>query len=1000
MTNMKRAFNFTAAVLAPLIFVLTGMSFEISAMALPASPQAPRVPRILKFYGVPGNLQPQIKHQFPFVFEREVTLAEIDEIVRFLMKSGNFSNVEVLERDREQGGGREIAVVVSLLRRIQDVSLVGANNISSSEVLRILGLDRGMVFERKHLLAATEDLRKTYEDRGFHNAKIEIDFQVPNDTEVKIEVRIDEGEAVRINAATVESANVALAVILTKKIQGLRSKILTDDRLAGFQKDIADYLSDELFLTAKLGTPVTSYNPDRTLAKIAFTVENPYRFDIKIEGNHHFTDSSITDQIASDKLAGAVSSPAPDLAEKIRRMYQAAGFANVDVQYTESTDEAAYVHHVFFTIQEHPRVKIKKIEVVGSLSQPEGYYTNFIHKQSSDLVESGYYNRKDIEEGARKLVVDMQNNGYLRAKINSQRAEYSDNNSAVTVTLAVDEGPLTQIRQIRFEGVDAFPKAQLIEMLKIKTGSALGLKELEDSITILKNFYHSEGFLEMKILNESEENRVVNYNEGNTQATVNFHIAEGPRVRVGSVTTSGNSFTKDVVILRELPFKQGDVLTPEKIDEATFRLQKLNIFSKVAIRTLEEGTSIAERTVIVEVAERDPGTFVARLGLTNERNYATIRNLDGVSYNNLNGTGRVASLRLEPKYSTDPRVSYPEEVLTLSYTEPYVLGDRNRLKVNLIREELLFDINLANQTVMQETNSVGLVMERDLSRHVRLSLNVYNLANELQWDRFTYATLQTVNIAKLGPLVEFDYRDDAFNPTKGSYWFAQLEYSDPLMGSSQDSTQTVNFYKATAGTTHYFPLFGKKNLIWVTQQRAGYLANVSGDVHGGVPAQEAFFLGGRSTIRGFVDGAFDEKIPNWADLNLSANGLADYRNFRVRANSSFVLFKSDLWFPIWKNIGGTIFYDGGNVWVNQQNVVYYPVIPNSISPNASQPAATTGLPWRDSVGFGLRVITPVGPVNAEIGFKLNRRIVQEATTPGGYDIREAPWALHLSVGAL
>ena len=113
----------------------------------------------------------------------------------------------------------------------------------------------------------------------------------------------------------------------------------------------------------------------------------------------------------------------------------------------------------------------------------------------------------------------------------------------------------------------------LLEQLKIKSGSALSLKDLEDSIQAFKDFYHSQGYLEMKITNENERNRIVTYNDTNTQATIDFRIYEGPRVIVASITTDGNSFTKDYVILRELHFKVGDVLTPEKLNDSVFRLQ-------------------------------------------------------------------------------------------------------------------------------------------------------------------------------------------------------------------------------------------------------------------------------------------------------------------------------------------------------------------------------------------------------------------------------------------
>lgn len=959
--------NFRIRKFIPALLIATSLCASTEAVAQSGA----RVSRILKFSGVPQKLVPDLKRKFPFIFEREVTLAEIDQIVRYLVQTGNFSTIEAIERETASGE-RETVINATLLRRIHDIEVVGGDAISKSDILRVLDIAKGQVFERKHLLATAEELRQLYENMGYHNAKVEIDFKLPNDSEVSIVVTITEGTPVRISEVVVETGESNLTNRLTRMARYLKNRILTEDELLEFQKYISDYLADNRYLTARLGAPQISYSPDRTFAKIIYSVENPWKFEFNFEGNSYFSSGKLIQYIEEEKLAGA-SNPGPDISEKIRRVYQGVGFANVEVSYTQNLLESSRRLQLNFKIKENPRVRIKKIEVTGNISRPENYYTSFIKSSSSDLIGNGYYNRKDIEEGVKKLVIELQNQGYLRAKVQSQRAEYSEDKSHVIITLAIDEGPLTQIRQVRLEGANSFPKTRLMDLLKIKPGEALGLKELEESIAILKEFYRSEGFLEMRIANENEQNSIVTYNEGNTQATVTFQIQEGPRVRVGSIALQGNTFTKDYVILRELPFKPGEILTPEKIDETTFRLQKLNLFSRVNLRTLEEGTNIAERTVIVDVADKDPGTFVARIGATNERNYVTIRGMTGVSYSNIFGTGRGATFRVEPKYSMDPRVSYIEHLITATYIEPYIFGDRNRGRVSLIREQLFSEF-ANDRTIIHEANTIGFLLDRDLSRNIRLTYNLYSFSNQRKFDRETYAVQETVNIAKTGPLIEFDYRDDIFNPSQGTYSYINLEYSDPLLGSSEDHTQTVHFSKVSAATSLYIPLFGRKDFVWVNQLRGGYLANLSSRINSGVPAQEAFFLGGRSTIRGFDEGSEYEKIPNLIDL-----GVSEYRDFRVTADSYYGLFKTELWFPIYGSFGGTIFYDGGGVIVNQ-------------------PSVHIQDPYRDSWGTGIRVITPVGPLNLQIAWKLDRRAVGKKDD--GTDILESPFQVHLSIGVL
>ena len=986
-TRRERCYAFVLAASLSVLSVVLSVVFSVvfsavfsvaiaPSVALAARAESDHSPRILKFTGVPLAQGQEIKKKFPFVFEREVNLAEVDEIVRYLMKTGVFSNVEVIERDREHGSpGRELVLVGSLLRKIEGISIRGSDAISTTDVSRILNISKGQTFERKNLLSSSEDLRKAYEDLGYHNAKVEIEFALPNDQGVDVNVVVTEGNSVTVSDVIVDTPNKELSRRLKRLGGSLRSRPLTEDTILEFQKSTQEWLQDNRYLTARLSSPAIIYNNDRTQAKLTYTVENPWRFEFRVDGNVYFTEGSIIRLLEGEKLAGAISSPAPDMAEKIRGLYQNVGFANVEVTYIDKLNERTQRQKISFKIKENPRVRIRKIDISGNISRPETYYSQFIKSSSSDLIGSGYYNRTDIEDGVKHLVTELQNQGYLRAKVTSQRAEYSKDRKYVVISLAIDEGPLTQIRQIRIEGAEAYPKQQLLEMLKIKTGAALGLRELEESIQILKNFYRTEGFLEMKLTNESERARMVTYNEANTQATVNFQIFEGPRVVVGSVVTSGNSFTKDYVILRELTFKTGDTLTPEKIDDSVFRLQKLGLFGKVGVRMLEQGTNIAERTIIVEVEERDPGLVTTGFGINNDRepNYVTFRGYVSVGYRNLNGTGRSLSLRLDPRYSSDPNISYLEHTITLSYLEPYIFGDRNRGRVNVTREQLFdhFSDPYNTQAVMLEENAVGLLLERDLSRKIKLTFTGYHFSNLRTFDRYTRNTLTTQNIAKVGPLVEFDYRDDAFTPTAGSYSFINLEYADPLLGSSKDDSQTINFFKANVSATKYTRINGNPKLVWANSLRGGYITNVSSDRNSKIPYQETFFLGGRSTVRGFDAGNQNERIPGAYQL-----GVTDLTQFYVTTSESYYLLKSELRFPIYGSFGGAIFYDGGAVLLDQ-------------------PGVNVDAPYRDAVGTGLRIATPVGPINLEVGWKLHRRLIQVAGAP---PTQESAWAFHFSIG--
>ena len=584
----------------------------------------------------------------------------------------------------------------------------------------------------------------------------------------------------------------------------------------------------------------------------------------------------------------------------------------------------------------------------------------------------------------------MRNQGFLQSKVLSLKTSFSKSKEFSDTTLSIEEGPQTLIKDIQFKGNSNVSSEELLKRMSIFIGGPLQQNEIEASIQAIKDYYQSLGFLEMRILNEDA--KLVSFNESNTEAKLAFQLQEGPKVIVAGIEIQGLSATKRYVVERELAFKVNDVLTYEKLKETTYHLQKLQLFSSVDIRTDADGTNIARRTVVITATEDDAGLLNPGLGLNNEHQI-TYRGFLGLAYKNLGGTGRGISVRGDLWYSMDKSIQYLENRESLGYYEPHILNTLNNGRVNLTREDRFTSAELGSaKAIIQNKTQADFSIERELSRHLKLTFYALEFSKIKDFYRFdapigTDSVTLYVDVAKIGPTFEIDYRDDIFNPTKGTYTKAQLFYSDPAIGSSGDSHQYVHFFKADNSITNYQRLNKPATYVWVNQVRGGYVGNLSqnsdtynvgaGDIPvSGFPSTEAFALGGPTTIRGFGP---NEQFPNVYDLAPSGNG--NITSFKYTSETYYYLIKSELRFPLFKAkgfaFGGAIFYDAGGVVVNQAS---------SNSPDQ----------YRDSAGFGVRINTPVGPVNIDMGFKLNPRIRSNGNL--GRPAAESPFAVHLTVG--
>src|SRR5208283_4160514 len=117
-----------------------------------------------------------------------------------------------------------------------------------------------------------------------------------------------------------------------------------------------------------------------------------------------------------------------------------------------------------------------------------------------------------------------------------------------------------------------------------------------------------------------------------------------------------------------------------------------------------------------------------------------------------------------------------------------------------------------------------------------------------------------------------------------------------------------------------------------------------------LPLVERFFLGGRTTVRGYDQDTLGPKGVNSTPLGGNAFVMGNFE-FRTDVGHGF---------------GVVNFVDTGNVWEKIQDI------------NIAQLRFTTGL--------GLRYKTPVGPLSIDYGVKLSR------------EKGESLGALHFSIG--
>jgi outer membrane protein assembly factor BamA len=219
---------------------------------------------------------------------------------------------------------------------------------------------------------------------------------------------------------------------------------------------------------------------------------------------------------------------------------------------------------------------------------------------------------------------------------------------------------------------------------------------------------------------------------------------------------------------------------------------------------------------------------------------------------------------------------------------------------------------------------------------VRYDFNRTSLTNllvpQLVLPRDRNVRLSTVSASYI-----VDTRDKPLDAHTGTYQTIDFGITPTAFGSS------ANFVRFLGRRSIYIPV---KNMVWASRAQLGFAVPFSGSF---VPTSQRFFTGGGNSLRGFpINAAGPQRLVpvcvNPADPNTCST-----ISVPIGGNELFIV-NSELRFPlpIMNNLGGVVFYDGGNVY---RHIRFSDFVNN----------------YSNTIGFGIRYNTPVGPVRIDVG---------------------------------
>ena len=612
-----------------------------------------------------------------------------------------------------------------------------------------------------------------------------------------------------------------------------------------------------------------------------------------------------------------------------------------------------------------------------------------------DLKPFSVASEAAIRENINKIINLYREKGFYEARVNYELVPITK--TEVDLALQIDEGAKLAIKEINFEGNQAFKAKALRGVMETKektflismiTGSGRLTKDiLERDLEKLSAFYYNHGYIRAKM----GEPRI---DIKGKYIYITIPVTEGPQYKMGKVDMQGELLEDKAKLLEKLEMVKEKVYSREVVQrdlttmsdyyadqgyanadvaplikendqdltvDVTLDIHKGN---KVYFERIEIAGNIRTRDKVIrrELRVYEQELFSATNLKDSIKNLRRLEYFEDVNFSTSPGsTPNRMNLKISVKerptgtfglgagYSTQDRIVGMVEI-----SKNNLFGRGQQLKVQGILGSIShrFRASFTEPYLFDRPLSMGIDgfnWERQYSEYTRKSWGgVFRLAHPLKWKYtriFGMYRFENVQISGLSPysspiLIQSKY----IHATSAASFILRRDSRDSLFAPTKGSDNSISvemaglggdtaYMRYVAETGWYYPF--RWSTVGVIHARFGYMQQLP---WGAMPAYEKFYLGGIDSVRGFKYAEISPRDPN--------------TNERI-GGDKFTQLNVEYRFPIYKKLGlmGTVFFDAGNVY----------------GANWVPPALRT------SIGAGFRWFSPMGPLRVEWGYNLSKK---------------------------
>ncbi|MFZ0941788.1 MAG: POTRA domain-containing protein [Candidatus Sulfotelmatobacter sp.] len=845
-------------------------------------------------------------------------------------------------------------------------------SLSYVRQLQVVNLQDQDPYDQARIPIAEAALTHFLQQNGYFQARVHAESEIDDANElVNITFSVASGKQARIGSVEIHGPANSEQTWLLRKTHSLRARFTgallksgkpyTPERIKAATAILKKSLARQHRLASKVREAPPQYHADTNRVDVAFEVEVGPVVLVRTTGARlsgiPFMSGREMKKLIPTYSEGAIDS---DLVQEgqqnLTNYFQDKGY--YDAKVTTDLQRQPDRILLLYKIDRGAKHKVDQVSFHGNYQRSAKELLPLVQVKRSHLWTRGKVSQKLLKQSADNLLAFYRDKGYEDAKVTPQ---VTDREPKIEIVFEIDEGTQTLVDHVAVTGNHSIPEGQLTapKGFELKAGAPFSSRELSDDRNRISATYLNRGYPNAEV-----RTTVSRHSNNPHLVDVTYLISEQQMVRVNKVIYLGQKHTRLPLIHKtadlspEIPMKRVQLLAAET------RLYDLNIFDWASVGPRRPITDQTEEDSLVKVHEAarneitygfgfevshrggniPTGTVAlpgggATIGLGNNKiapsqaTYASPLGSIQFTRRNMRGLGETASASI--------LLSRLDQRAITSYLQPHFLGSGwsslTSFSIERTTQNPLFAASLGDASFQ---------LEKLLNRKTNTRLQLRYGFNKTILSQVLVSGLvlpqdQNVHLSTFSSTLIRDTRDKPLDAHRGVFENVTLGITPEALGSSASFARFFGQY------AFYKPFH---SVVFADSVRLGLAKAFNGSF---VPTSQLYFSGGGTSLRSFpIDEAGPQRLVPFCNVLQNQTGCVNV-TVPLGGRQLFIL-NSEVRFPlrIMKNLGGVVFYDGGNV--------YSAINFNNFTSN-----------YTNTVGIGLRYSTPIGPIRIDLGHNLN-----------------------------